>query len=193
MNYTTTDKELVSIVETLKEFRHIILGYEIEIFTDHKNLTFESTESSSQRAQCWQGLVQEFDTTLKYIKGKANKVADDISRLPKEEHETPPLEEQIELNLSELLKVSELFVADTVDQFSINVEDIDYPLAPQLVEVEQKLELNSVAGEIINTALNNPKSQWEYKDVEGAQLIHFCNRIYVPKTFCKRALKWYHH
>jgi hypothetical protein len=120
-------------------------------------------------------------------------VADAISRLPKEEHETPPLEEQIELNLSELLKVSELFVADTVDQFSINVEDIDYPLAPQLVEVEQKLELNTVAGEIINAALNNPKSQWEYKDVEGAQLIHFCNRIYVPKTLRKRALKWYHH
>ena len=84
---------------------------------------------------------------------------DAISRLPKEEHETPPLEEQIELNLGELLNVSELFVADTVDQFSINVEDIDYPLAPQLVEVEQKLELNTAAGEIINTVLKNPKSQ----------------------------------
>ena len=192
-NYTTTEKELLSIVETLKEFRNILLGYEIEIFTDHKNLTFESTESSSQRAQRWRGIVQEFDITLKFIAGEANKVADAISQLPMEAHETPPTEEQIELNLSELLNISELFVAETVDQFAFNVDDIDYPLAPQLVEVEQKLELNTAAGELINTALNDPESQWEYKDVEGVQLIHYCNKIYVPKTLRKRTLKWYHH
>ena len=106
---------------------------------------------------------QEFDITLKFIAGEANTVADAISRLPMEAHETPPTAEQIELNLSELLKISELFVADTVDQFAFNVDDIDYPLAPQLVEVEQKLELNTAAGEIINTALNDSESQWEYK------------------------------
>jgi len=143
------------------------LGYEIKIFTDHKNLTFESTESSSQRSQCWQGIVQEFDVTLKFIAGDANKVADAISRLPKEEHETPLQKEQIEANLSELLCISELFVAESVDQFATNVEEIDYPLAPQLVKVEQKLELNSAAGTTIIAALNDPKSQWEYKDVEG--------------------------
>ena len=33
-----TEKELLSIVETLKDFQNIILGYEIELFTDHNNL-----------------------------------------------------------------------------------------------------------------------------------------------------------
>ena len=80
-----------------------------------------------------------------------------------EEHETPLTEEQIELNLSELLNVSELYVTETVDQFATNVEEIVYPLVPQLVEVEQKLELNTAAGTIITTALSDPKSQWEYK------------------------------
>ena len=31
------------------------------------------------------------------------------------------------------------------------------------------------------------------EDAEGTHLLHFCNRIYVPNTLIKRALKWYYH
>ena len=41
----------------------------------------------------------------------------------------------------ELLYISKLYVTETADQFAINAEEIDFSLAPQLVEVEQKLEL----------------------------------------------------
>jgi hypothetical protein len=79
-NYTTSEKELLSIVETLKEFRSILLGYEVEVFTDHKNLTYEKEQSDSQRLQRWRSLMQEYDLTLKYIEGESNIVADAISR-----------------------------------------------------------------------------------------------------------------
>ena len=82
-NYTTTEKELLSIVETLNEFRNMLLGYEIDVYTDHKNLTFATDENSSQRRKRWESLVQEFGINIIYIPGEDNTVAHALSQLPK--------------------------------------------------------------------------------------------------------------
>ena len=37
--YTVTERELIIAVETLKEFRSILLGQKLRIYTDHRNLT----------------------------------------------------------------------------------------------------------------------------------------------------------
>jgi len=39
--YTATERELLAIVETLKEFKNILLGQEILIYTDHQNLIWQ--------------------------------------------------------------------------------------------------------------------------------------------------------
>ena len=55
---TTTEQEFFSIVETLKEHRNILLGHKIEVFTDHKNLTFK--QFNTEQVMRWRLFVEEF-------------------------------------------------------------------------------------------------------------------------------------
>ncbi|MGH7955257.1 MAG: reverse transcriptase/ribonuclease H family protein, partial [Gloeomargaritales cyanobacterium] len=80
--YTTTERELLSIVETLREFNNILLGHQIIVYTDHKNLTHENVDSRSNRVQRWFQLIDEYGPQIQYIKGEKNIVADALSRLP---------------------------------------------------------------------------------------------------------------
>ena len=66
-NYTTTEKELLYILETLKEFLNILLGNQITVYTDHKNLTYK--KFNTERVMRWRLILEEFGPELKYIKG----------------------------------------------------------------------------------------------------------------------------
>jgi hypothetical protein len=68
--YTTTERELLSIVETMKEFRNILLGQDIKVHTDHENLTYK--HFNSDRVMRWQLFIKEYAPNLQYIKGVNN-------------------------------------------------------------------------------------------------------------------------
>ena len=78
-NYTTTEKEHLSVVVTLKEFRNIRLGHQITVYTDHKNLTYKCF--NTERVMRWRLILEQFGPELKYIKGENNDVANALSRL----------------------------------------------------------------------------------------------------------------
>src|SRR6476620_9142578 len=74
--YTTTERELLSIVEVLKEFRNILLGQQIHVHTDHENLMYKTF--NSDRVMLWRLYIEGFTPDLKYIKGEHNVVADTL-------------------------------------------------------------------------------------------------------------------
>ena len=79
LNYTTVEKELLAIVETLKEFRNILYGHEPIVHTDHQNLTHKNF--TMERVIRWSMAIEDFGQKLVYIKGESNIVADAMSRL----------------------------------------------------------------------------------------------------------------
>ena len=64
---------------TLKDFRNILLGHQITVYTDHKNLTYKFF--NTERVMRWCLILEEFVPELKYIKGEHNVVAEALSRL----------------------------------------------------------------------------------------------------------------
>src|SRR5687768_15749206 len=85
--YTTTERELLSIVEVLKEFRNILLGQQIRVYTDHENLT--QKEFNSNRVMRWRLYIEEYSPDLQYIKRENNVVTDALSRLEMEQNPVP--------------------------------------------------------------------------------------------------------
>jgi hypothetical protein len=161
-------------VETLKEFRYILLGQKIKVHTDHENLTYKNF--NSDRVMRWRLHREEYSPDLQYIKGTHNVVADALSRL--EIKETP-----FEDTQESFLGLMECFAkkADT-DEF--------HPLNYQQLKNAQDKD------KAIQKILKMPKTLYLLKDFHGGgkttSLVCFKERIVIAGRLQKHVINWYH-
>ncbi|GJR64618.1 putative reverse transcriptase domain-containing protein [Tanacetum coccineum] len=80
-NYTTHDLELGAVVFALKIWRHYLYGTRCTVFTDHKSLQHILDQKElNMRQRRWLELLSDYDCEIRYHPGKANVVADALSR-----------------------------------------------------------------------------------------------------------------
>ena len=73
--------ELVTIVFALKIWRHYLYGEQFEVFSYHQSLKYIFTHQDlNMRQHRWMKFLEDYDFTLHYHPGKANVVADALSR-----------------------------------------------------------------------------------------------------------------
>ena len=110
-NYPTYDKELYALVQSVKKWKHYIMGKETIIHTDHQPLQYLQSQTKVQQSRHlrWMGFLQQFHLVIKYKKGIHNKVADMLSRPP--------------TNASIILQNSSLTHESYIEQY---VEDKDF-------------------------------------------------------------------
>jgi hypothetical protein len=192
--YTTGEQELLSVVETLKEFRYILLGQQAIVHTDHLNILYGKL--SNDRIPRWILLIEEYGPKYVHIAEKNNIVADALSRLEKDEDEDEKLSETEEgLVLSHAMCAVEQIEArvmpETKDDLVRNIMNVDemeseeFPMSPEIIAREQKKDTH------LKEVMNN-SDKFSERLIERFTVITHDNKIYIKISLIKRIVWWYH-
>jgi len=180
-NYTTLEKELLSIVETLIEYRTILYGNKNLAFMDHRNITFDRL--SSQRALRWRLLAEEFNITIIFRQGASNLASNAISRLPLQHTEQPMAIKELEMKFYD-------------SYFNNPIQSI---IGPKFLYHFSTIHQHQQNDKSIQHLPTKSPSQFKFLSIKDTKLLHYRRneseqwKIFIPTSLIPITIEYYHH
>ena len=166
ISYPTHDLELAAVVFALKIWRHYLYGETFQIFTDHKSLKYLlSQKELNMRQRRWLELLKDYDCTIEYHPGKANVVADALSR-------------KVSGRVANLLSLREMNVELQVSPSGVLLATLKIrPVLHERIREAQNRDDYIIE---LRKKMDQGKGKEFVIHVDGALMLG--NRIYVPKV-----------
>jgi hypothetical protein len=170
-HYPTHDLELAAVVHALKIWRHYLLGNTCHMYTDHKSLKYIFTQSElNMRQRRWLELIKDYDLEVHYHPGKANVVADALSR---KNHCNCITVKPMDYSLCyELEKLN----IEIVQQGQLTNVTVESTIKDQIVSAQRK---NSGVAHIKEKVRTGQQTDFS---IDDADVLWFKNRLVVPKV-----------
>jgi hypothetical protein len=170
LNYPTHDLELASVLHALKIWRHYIMGTKCQVYTNHKSLKYIFTQKDlNLRQRRWLELIKEYDMEIHYHPGKANLVANALSR---KEHVHAAIVTQLPEELVEDFERLNLGIVAHTEGITIEVE-------PTLEQEIRKGQIGDAKIQEIKDLITEGRGPNFTEDEQGT--IWFKNWICVPE------------
>jgi RNase H-like domain found in reverse transcriptase len=196
-NYSTIEKEMLSIIEMLREFCTTLLGTTIHIYTHHCNLTFDGIPT--EHVIRWRLFVEEFTPTFHWVFSSLYHVADCISCLPLSEGQdvpgpdTPP----VHMDLTHDLFFS--LIMDDPAQFEclLNIPIVPEPMINPInyAHLQQAQQQQLALWNLPQVHLDRGYSYQQFGNMSlvcyQVPLQHNW-RILVPDGLLQQLVQWYH-
>ena len=172
-NYSTTEKELLSVVFALEKFRSYLLGTKVIVYSDHAALRYLMMKREAKpRLIRWILLLSEFDLEIKDKRGTENRVADHLSRLAHVKDK---------LRLQETFPDEQLFSASATLPWYANI--VNYLVTDMLPPDSSKAQRDKIKSDAKYYVWDDPYL-WKHC---ADQVIRRCvpeNEIISILTFC---------
>jgi hypothetical protein len=168
-NYPIHDLKLAAVVHALKTWRHYMYGQKCDVYTDHKSLKYIFTQSKlNMRQRRWLELIRDYELEIHYHPGKANVVADALSR-----------KSQVNLMVAHPLPEE---LAKEFDRLSLgflnNMRGVTVELEPTLEQEIKEAQKNDEKISEIRRLILDDRGKDFREDAEG--VIWFKDRLCVP-------------
>ena len=166
----------------------MLYGMKLELFTDHLDLTFNTSNPKVKR---WRLLMAEFDYDLKYIPDKNNKISDEMSIIYALcDNESLMTNDMFYEDLLQETPCNPIPSATFLDNFlgeNMDTLDIDFPLAYDVISSHQKPDEH-----LQRNIYQNPAYTIARVTNKRHEIILCNDKIFIPASLAQPILKWYH-